>query len=269
MRGSITPESIGARVILASMFRVALHRAASVHTTASVAVLGDDALAMELGLPTAADTADTHDFLLVRTSEHLELRDQRDPKLNPLWLDFSETDLRPYSATLSRRQPLARAIGKAQLVVDATAGLAQDALRLALMGFRVTAVERSRVVAALVVDGLRRLRERHALHDRLRLLTGDARELLPTLTQRPEVVYLDPMFPEKRRSSAAVRKELKWLRDLVGDDVDALELFEVACKTASYRVVVKRPDHAPALAPNPVASISGKLVRYDIYSTRI
>jgi 16S rRNA (guanine1516-N2)-methyltransferase len=238
------------------------------HATASVAVLGNDALARELSLPLASD-AETCDFVLAQTDLHLELRDLRDPRLNPLCVDFSDVDLRPYAASLSRRQPLARAIGKAQIVVDATAGLAQDALRLALMGFRVTAIERSRVVAALVADGLKRLGARHALHDRLRLLPGDARELLPALTPRPEVVYLDPMFPEKRRSSAAVRKELKWLRDLVGDDTDALELFEAAHRVASYRVVVKRPDHAPPLVPNPAASIAGKLVRYDIYSTRI
>jgi 16S rRNA (guanine1516-N2)-methyltransferase len=65
-----------------------------------------------------------------------------------------------------------------------------------------------------------------------------------------------------------VRKEHKWLRDLVGDDVDALELFDVARHTATKRVVVKRPDRAPPLVPNSAASILGKLVRYDIYSTR-
>ena len=76
-------------------------------------------------------------------------------------------------------------------------------------------------------------------------------------------------MPVKSGASAAVRKELKWLRDLVGDDVDALELFDVARHTATKRVVVKRPGHAPPLVPNSAASIRGKLVRYDIYSTRI
>lgn len=241
----------------------------AVHTTASVAVLGNDALARELSLPPASGTDDTHDFLLVQTSERLILRDRRDPKLNPLSVDFADAEQRPYAAALSRRQPLARAIGKAQIVVDATAGLAQDSMRLALMGFRVTAIERSPVIAALVTDALHRLDPRHALSQRLRLIGGDAREVLPGLVPRPDVVYLDPMFPEKRRRSAAVRKELKWLRDLVGDDTDAQELFEIAHRCATQRVVVKRPDHAPPLVANPAASIAGKLVRYDIYSTKI
>jgi len=84
---------------------------------------------------------------------------------------------------------------------------------------------------------------------------------------RPETIYMDPMFPAKRRQSSAVRKELKWLRDLVGDDADALELLEIARRTATQRVVVKRPDHAAPLVPRPNGSIAGKLVRYDIYST--
>jgi 16S rRNA (guanine1516-N2)-methyltransferase len=243
-------------------------RVASGLATASVAVVGDDALARRLSLPAAAEhDADAYDFLVRRNGERLELHDRRDPQLKPLHLDFSDLELRPYAAGLSRRQPLARAIGKVNIVADATAGLAQDALRLALMGYHVTAIERSPVVAALVDDALRHVDTR-AVGERLQLRTGDARALLPALAPRPETIYLDPMFPSKRRQSSAVRKEIKWLRDLVGDDVDALELFDIARRAATYRVVVKRPDHAPPLAPDPAGSISGKLVRYDIYSTR-
>ncbi len=256
---------------------VSPHRPAPARAATSIAVLTEEttqpqsaALAQELNLPLAAESDSTYDLVLAWTDAGLELRDHRDPRLNPLRVDFVTADFRRYSAGLSRRQPLARAIGKTPLVVDATAGLAQDAFRLALMGYRVTAIERSPAVAALVRDGLRRLNATaHALGDRLQLLAGDARALLPGLTPRPDVVYLDPMFPSKRNTSAAVRKELKWLRDLVGEDPDALELFEAARRAATNRVVVKRPDHAPPLVPNPVASIAGKLVRYDIYSTRI
>ena len=240
----------------------------------TIAVLSDapDAasFAQDLNLPVADERSSEYDFLLAWIDGGWELRDNRDARLSPLRVEFINADFPRYRAGLSRRQPLARALGKAQFVADATAGLAQDAFRLALMGYRVTAIERCAAVAALVRDGLHRLNQTpHALGDRLQLQTGDARTLLPALTPRPEVVYLDPMFPAKRNTSAAVRKELKWLRDLVGEDPDALELFERARRAATYRVVVKRPDHAPPLVPNPAASIHGKLVRYDIYSARI
>lgn len=251
------------------MSSIASARAMPARATPSVAVLGHAALAHELALPLASETDSGYDFVLAWSNGRLELRDERDRRLKPVYVDFARSDRRRRGVGVSRRHPLTRAIGKAQLVVDATAGLAQDALGLALMGYRVTAIERCAVIAALARDGFRRWHSLDARGDRLHLLIGDARTLLPTLSPRPQVVYLDPMFPAKRRASAAVRKELRWLRDLVGDDLDALELFDIARRTATYRVVVKRPDYAPPLMSKPAASILGKLVRYDIYSTRI
>jgi 16S rRNA (guanine1516-N2)-methyltransferase len=254
-------------------------------------------LARDLGLAhVTPENADEFGLLLVLTPEHLELRDNsagsgigrasarpegrrardgahhnRDPRVGPVYVDFTKLDLRPYGPNLSRRQPLARAIGKkARTIVDATAGFAQDALLLALMGFRVTAIERSPVVAALARDGLRRWETQSglALDHRLHLVTDDARARLPALSPRPDTIYLDPMFPPRRKKSAAVAKEMRLLRELVGDDTDALELFDISRRIALERVVVKRPDDAPPLAPGPSFSHSGKLVRYDVYLTR-
>lgn len=228
-------------------------------------------LARELTLP-LAEVGDTgFDLLLVLTPEHLELQDPRNRRMRPVHVDFSHIDLRPYSANLSRRQPLARAFGKkAHTIVDATAGYGQDALLLALMGFRVTAVERSAVVAALARDGLCRLVTLTglALSDRLQIMNVDSRALLPALAPRPDAIYLDPMFPPKRRKSAAVKKEMRLLRELVGDDADAAELLELSRTIARDRVVVKRPDDAPPLASAPSMSLTGKLVRYDVYLAR-
>ncbi|MHB8743597.1 MAG: class I SAM-dependent methyltransferase [Sulfuricaulis sp.] len=227
-------------------------------------------LARDLALPWVAGEQAGTDLLLVMTPERLELHDCRDPRLGPVYVDFTHLDVRRYSHNLSRRQPLARAVGKkTHTLVDATAGYCQDALLLALMGFRVTAIERSPVVIALAQDGLRRFtaRSQVVLGQRLQLINGDARALLPSITPRPEAIYLDPMFPAKRKKSAAVKKQLRVLRGLVGNDPDALELLEISRQVAGDRVIVKRPDDAPPLAPDPSASISGKLVRYDIYLT--
>jgi 16S rRNA (guanine1516-N2)-methyltransferase len=227
-----------------------------------------EALAHELALPFAGPRDREFDLLLVLTGERLELRDARHPRVGPVCVDHMGLDLRPYGRNLSRRQPLARAFGrKVHTIVDATAGYGHDAVLLALMGFHVTAIERSGVIAALARDGLRRFEESSgmALGDRLRLLTGDARAVLRALPQRPDAVYLDPMFPPKRRKSAAASKEMCLLRALVGDDADAAELLEVARSVARERVVVKRPHGAAPLAPQPHMRFPGKLVRYDVY----
>ena len=230
-----------------------------------------EALARELALPSAGSRDGEFDLLLVLTNERLELRDARNPRVGPVCVDYTGLDLRPYGRNLSRRQPLARAFGKkVRTIVDATAGYGQDALLLALMGFRVTAIERSSVIAALARDGLRRFETNTgvSLINRLHLVIGDARTVLTALPQRPDAVYLDPMFPPKRKKSAAVNKEMRLLRELVGDDPDAPELLEIGRRAARERVVVKRPDDAPPLAPNPNMSFPGKLVRYDVYLAR-
>lgn len=83
----------------------------------------------------------------------------------------------------------------------------------------------------------------------------------------PGVICLDPMYPPSRKS-ALNRKELRMLRAVVGDDPDAPELFALACHVAQRRVVVKRPRHAPPLAPNPDIQYKGASVRYDVYLAR-
>lgn len=228
-------------------------------------------LAQTLALPLVQTSTTLSGLFLAVTASGLELRDGRDPRWRPLRVDFTHLDLRPYSANLSRRQPLARALGKkSRIVIDATAGYCQDALLLALMGFRVSAVERSPVVTALVRDGLRRF-EAHSgmsLAGRLQLFNDDGRHFLSASALKPDAIYLDPMFPAKRKKSAAIKKEMRWLRDLVGDDADAADLLELSRRLARDRVVVKRPDDAAPLAPDPSMSLSGKLVRYDVYLTR-
>lgn len=255
----VVPMHTASRKILASQSGIA-HRCVAVLITCDATCLEPAAsLARELDLPLIDSASPDFDLLLAWTGRRLELRDNRDPRVGPVYADFAAL-LR--GTPLTARQPLARAVGKsARTVVDATAGLAQDSVRLAHYGCEVLAIERHPVVAALVRDAL----DREGRTTRLRFTVGDARTILPTLDPAPDVIYLDPMFPPKRRKSAAVRKELALLRRLAGDDPDALELFEIARRCARQRVVVKRPDHAKPLAPKPTVSYGGKLVRYDVY----
>jgi 16S rRNA (guanine1516-N2)-methyltransferase len=234
-------------------------------------------LARELNLPLIDSPSADYDLLLAWTGRRLELRDNRDPRIGPVVADFVSLSRQ---RRLTARDPLVRAVGKqARFVVDATLGLGTDAFLLARYGYEVLGIERQPVVAALVQDALARagappnLRVQigegangASLHRAPRLHpVGDARAILPTLDPAPDVVYLDPMFPPKRRRSAAVGKEMRLLRWLAGEDADAHELFEVARRVARQRVVVKRPDHAAPLAPKPTVSYGGKLVRYDVY----
>ena len=153
-------------------------------------------------------------------------------------------------------------------VLDMTAGLGRDGFVLASLGSEVTLVERQPIVHALLADGLKRAsvsEDAQAIAQRLSLVKADASELA---LQPFEVVYLDPMFPE-RKKSAAVKKEMTAFHQLVGTDDDADMLLTKALELASHRVVVKRPKGAPFLANRkPSQSLTGKSGRFDIYAIR-
>ena len=80
----------------------------------------------------------------------------------------------------------------------------------------------------------------------------------------PDVVYFDPMFPPPKKS-ALPKVEMRILRQLVGDEPDASELFDLARAVARRRVVVKRHRLAEPRAPDPTHSHSDKTTRYDVY----
>ena len=103
------------------------------------------------------------------------------------------------------------------------------------------------------------------LQERLQLIHASSLTALTDITPRPQVVYLDPMFPE-RQKTALVQKEMRFLHEVVGEDPDSAELLSLARRIAKHRVTVKRPRLAPELAElKPAFVISGKAVRFDIY----
>ncbi|MGE6108820.1 class I SAM-dependent methyltransferase [Aeromonas sobria] len=221
-----------------------------------------------------ADVAFPAPFALVLTETRLELRKLDEAKLGAVYVDFVEGAVahrRKFGG--GRGQSIAKAVGlKAganPTVVDATAGLGRDAFVLASLGCRVTLIERSPVVAALLADGLARAAQDPDIgpwvRERMRLIQGPATEQLLALAERPEVVYLDPMFPHKQKS-ALVKKEMRVFQSLVGPDLDADSLLPAALEMAQRRVVVKRPAYAGWLNEHkPSMAIETKNNRFDVY----
>ncbi|MDH5258154.1 MAG: class I SAM-dependent methyltransferase [Gammaproteobacteria bacterium] len=174
-----------------------------------------------------------------------------------------------------KNQALGKAIGLNKkpnpLVLDATAGLGKDAFVMAGLGCHVTMVERSPIVSALLQDGLNRGIEdvdvRHLIEN-MQLVTGNSIEYMHSellLKNPPDVVYLDPMYPE-RKKSAKVKKEMQTLQQLLGHHDDLGSLLDVALACAKNRVVVKRPKGASSLSARlPTHTVESKKTRYDVY----
>ena len=154
------------------------------------------------------------------------------------------------------------------VAIDATAGLGEDSFLLAAAGFTVELYEHDPVVAALLRDGLERAMEdpdTAQIASRMHLHESDSIAALSAPEHLPDVVYLDPMFPERRKSSA-VKKKSQLLQRLEGPctDEDASALVEAAIAARPRKVVVKRPPKGPYLAGiEPAYSIEGKSVRFD------
>nr|WP_254663616.1 class I SAM-dependent methyltransferase [Pseudoalteromonas sp. BMB] len=214
------------------------------------------------------------EFQLVYDELGLQLFKKDEPKLGAIRVDFvtgAVAHRRKFGG--GKGQAIAKAVGlnkgAVPTVLDATAGLGRDAFVLASMGCKVVLHERNPVVAALLYDGLQRAYQDAEIGEwvqsTMRLEFGSSHDLLEQAGWRPDVVFLDPMFPH-REKSAQVKKEMRVFQDLVGNDLDADALLPFALQLAAKRVVVKRPDYAGFLNDKtPSMQIKTKKNRFDVY----
>jgi len=231
-------------------------------TTHSLAIISD---ALKL---TAGQAA--FEFVGDKLVLHLLL----DGKLSTLAFDFNDGEVGFRAARVSKsNEVVAKAIGckphYRPKVLDATAGMGRDALIMAMLGCEVAMQERNFAIYLLLQNALSRFQltaEHSQLAGNLSLLQSDS---IHSLNGHDDidVIYLDPMFPE-RKKSALVKKEMRLFKQLAGDDPDADQLFVQALEVAEKRVVVKRPKGAPVLAGRkPSHEIVAKKFRYDVYLT--
>lgn len=216
------------------------------------------------------------------TEQRLELKNDTHSKIHPLSVDFlNEKMIHRLKDGRHRKEQIAKAVGiKGHIrpyVWDTTAGLGRDAYVLATLGCRIHLIERSPILFFLLKDGLERASQNPIscpIIANMQLTLGDASHMLQALnvgdTQLlPDVIYLDPMYPE-RTKSALPKKEMRIIRALVGQDNDADQLLLVALNKAKHRVVVKRPIKGnPLQGPKPDFAIKGTLNRYDVYLTNL
>ena len=194
-----------------------------------------------------------------------------------------------YTKLLKRIKPselnkelLVRAVkmkGKEDLkVLDCTAGLGEDSFLLAAAGWDVLLCEYNETIFSLLSDTILRSREMDSMKEiaeRMNCVSMDGAVVCEMIAEnkeisdvgrfQPDVVFLDPMFPEKTKNSLT-NKKLQLFQKLEAPCSTEEELFAAALKTGASKVVVKRPLKGAALAgKKPGHSISGKTVRYDCY----
>lgn len=222
----------------------------------------------------SAGNKDIAAWQLVFTKAGLALRMTFEPSWGDISIDFDS------SALLYRKdkgggknEAIAKAIGIKSLdkpsVLDCTAGMGNDSFVMASVGANVTMLERSPVVASLIENALLRASSDNDVAQRMNLINEDARAFIDAQQHGfTDVIYLDPMFPHKKKS-ALVKKEMRAFQALLGDDQDSEQLLTAALTKAKSRVVVKRPSYAESIQNEqlrqPSMAISSKKHRFDVY----
>ncbi len=153
-------------------------------------------------------------------------------------------------------------------VLDLTAGWGADALTLACHGQRVTLLEKSGLLFAIVDYARARLAAEDAgaeIAARLEVRHGSAKPYLEALSPgRFDCIYLDPMFPA-HKSGAKPGKDMQILQHLTENE-DIEDCFELALHKAARRVVVKRPARATELGRRQADLVyREKTIRFDVY----
>ncbi|TCM60240.1 16S rRNA (guanine1516-N2)-methyltransferase [Acinetobacter calcoaceticus] len=201
-------------------------------------------------------------------------------KMQPDWI----AELPRLKRASLKSEMLARACHLAEKpqLIDATAGLGHDALLMAHLGADVTLVERHPILFSLLEDALAQAMNHPQLAataSRIHLVHADSADYLQQQAQQQQpvdVVYLDPMFPQRdqhaQKKQAQVKKQMQLLHRLLPEDgeMDLGDGLLVLAQALAKRVVVKRPRLAVCLADQvPDHQWLGDACRFDAYFTAV
>lgn len=158
------------------------------------------------------------------------------------------------------KEPLAKALGLKKgksrpSVLDATAGFMGDTLLMSNFDLKsLTCMERYPIAQCLIMDAL-------TVSD----IPIDFDPINSADTNMTfDVCFFDPMYSEKNKKTAP-KKEMLMFREIIGEDLDSIEVAKHLLNISRERLVIKRSVKAGYLLETPSHSINGKSTRYDVY----
>jgi len=98
----------------------------------------------------------------------------------------------------------------------------------------------------------------------LNFVLEDSLNHLKQLKQKPDIIFIDPMFAGRKKSLSP--KALRILKELVGETQNKEELFDWALRKAKKKIIVKRHKLDKSLSPHSIASFKGHSLCYDVFS---
>ena len=228
-------------------------------------------LAGRLGISVADDKDKvTTELYLLINDDGLSLSDGK----NTMRGDFSQklSRLKPnnLNGELLVKASKINGVKEELTLIDATAGMGEDALILAASGFNVKLYEYNPIIRELLKDTMDRAKQNpdlEAIVNRMELCGADSIEAMENLSYKADVILLDPMFPA-RQKSALVKKKFQLLQHLEQPCSNEEDLLSAAISVHPRKIVIKRMAKGPYLAGRkPDYSLQGKAIRYDIINS--
>lgn len=186
----------------------------------------------------------------------------------------SEYSKKTYDKSKSIKDEMKRPLIKAILngvqnpsILDATGGFGIDAFSVAYVGNHITILERNPLMYTLLYDSMMRASQNEKIKpiiDRMTLIHADAFNYLENVEDKPDVIYLDPMYPSVSKRKSLSKLPMTVARELLSDEKEQTnELLELARKHAKHHTVLKRPIKAS----NPDADkvVKSKQHLWEIY----
>ena len=194
---------------------------------------------------------------------------------NNLVIDFNSQDILSRIDPGSKKCSVIQAVeGRSKnklTILDATAGLGRDTFTLASRGHSIVAIEKDPYIYLLLVDALERAKKTDNLKHiakNIVLLNTNSADYILTTDKKFDSVYIDPMFPE-RKKSAKVKQNMQIMHEIAFNDegINTQLLDNAFIAKIAKKIIVKRPINAKYLSiKKPSAQIKGKTNRFDIYS---
>ena len=223
-------------------------------------------IAKRLNIEIITNNKENFDILLSMDENGLALVSEN----MKLYGDFSKSIKRIKQSNLQNEMLIhaAKMKGKKEklIAIDATAGLGEDSILLAAYGYTVELYEKNPIIAELLKDAMERAKKISELKDiieRMKVHNEDSIIAMQKLQYNPDIILLDPMFPE-RTKSALIKKKFQILHKIENPCLDENELLSSAIKANPKKIIIKRPLKGEYLAGiKPDYSLKGNSIRYD------
>ena len=180
---------------------------------------------------------------------------------------FSEGKFRARISQYQGESLLKKAIGwqstSQKHILDTTGGLGHDAFILALLGQKITVLEKNTGLCILIEEALNNLPKLpyfNNARNNISIINKDSRAFL-TSAEHFDVIYIDPMFNSDKKLKRS--KQMEFLANYLAEyDDPSIDFYQTKFK----RMVIKKEFRSSSgIKDDPAISFKGASIKYDVY----